>query len=173
MDIVIDRANLKIVMQIPKKKEITKKRKKKKRRSLPRKGSVLYFSLFITLIHIKIQIIFKMEPPEDSFDPLNTHTDVSFKEKFEDFYIRDMVEFNLRKSAYQATPYCLKECDIFGEESEFNKVCLENCLGKHTDSFELGMKIFGDASKYGGGSSLASADKDMIGGQKFVQPIYE
>ena len=66
----------------------------------------------------------------------------------------NFVEGQVRRVVYENTPLCAEKCNMFdnllsekkdkkAERLEF--ACFERCIGKHTDSIELGLE---EAIKY-------------------------
>ena len=77
------------------------------------------------------------------------------KRRFLQYATLDILDFSLRKVVYDAVPFCTDRCrkydsfitdaatrenysDMISREEE---VCMENCLGKHSDSMEQVMPI--------------------------------
>lgn len=60
----------------------------------------------------------------------------------------DFLEFNLRKIALENSPFCIQKCKVVDNLDDENYAksslnCFEKCLGKFSDSYEIGLDIFG------------------------------
>ena len=74
------------------------------------------------------------------------------KDKYIKFFMVDFIEYNMRKVAGNNTIYCADRCKVFDDimtkdltlkEEREQMSCFEKCLGKHSDSFEVALDIFG------------------------------
>ena len=60
----------------------------------------------------------------------------------------DFLEFNLRKIALENSQFCMEKCQVLRDldDEKFEKKslnCFEKCIGKFSDSYEIGLDIFG------------------------------
>ena len=60
----------------------------------------------------------------------------------------DLLEYNLRRVASNNVIYCAERCEIFNDimnqdltvkQTRNQTSCFEKCLGKHSDSLEVGL----------------------------------
>ena len=76
------------------------------------------------------------------------------KEKFFKFFLTDFIELTMRKVAFQNAEFCANKCDLLSKatlmadltlkQERDQMACFERCLGKHSDSFEVALDVFGN-----------------------------